>query len=144
MIRRRSASFQQLCRVVDTRFSNIDAQTLFNLRRALSTHSAVRAFDAIFEGDRAALAVEAFSTAMRNYEDFASLFDCSGDEASPSPRLQTHRRNWTDRARRGTQRRGQEPSGLLWAAPVAARDEREGRDEHVAVLLYNLLYKKVL
>ena len=70
-----AAAFEQLCRVVDTKFQEIDASILFALRSAVSTEDGLRAFNAIFDGNTATEAAEAFSRAFQSHRKFGIIFE---------------------------------------------------------------------
>jgi hypothetical protein len=70
-----AAAFQQLCRVVDSKFQEIDAGIIFALRNAVATEDGLRAFNAIvFDGDNATEAADAFSRAFQSHKKFDDVF----------------------------------------------------------------------
>ena len=69
-----AAAFEQLCRVVDTKFQEVDVTILFDLRSAVNTEVGLRAFNAIFDGDKATEAVDDFSRAFQRHKKFGDVF----------------------------------------------------------------------
>ena len=69
-----AASFQSLCRVVDSKFGVISAEILFNLRRDLATNdaSAALAFQQLFADD-AANAAELISHAVGEHKSYGRM-----------------------------------------------------------------------
>ena len=68
-------AFQQLCRVVDSRFQEIDASIMFTLRGSVTTEVGLHAFNAIFDGDKAMEVADAFSRAFQRYKNFGDMFE---------------------------------------------------------------------
>ena len=70
-----AAAFEQLCRVVDTKFQEVDVTIIFDLRSAVNTEVGLRAFNAIFDGDKATEAADAFSRAFQRHKNFGDVFE---------------------------------------------------------------------
>ena len=70
-----AAAFDYLCRVIDVKWSQIDAMTLFKLRYTISTEAGFQYYNTIFDGEHAAEAAAAFSLATRCHKNFGHLYE---------------------------------------------------------------------